>query len=782
MSLTEHFQRVTGHPPAPHQIECAEHLARGRSVILRAPTGSGKSEAVWLPFLLQRGNSLPYRMIHVLPMRALASQLAERARKYAATLTGSSQLRIHAMHGQRPESVLFYADAVFATLDQVVTSYVCTPLTLGVRHGNIPAGAVAGSFLVFDEVHTFEPQFGLQSTLVIVERAAKLGIPFVIMSATLPDSFIKALPDRLQLPSLKLVEGDRLPPLGSAPRRITLNLHDHSLGLDNINTLRELLDPCCKALVVANTVNRAVDLYESLKGHYGERRRVLLAHSRFYDEDRANKEKEIVELFGKDSSSDPAILVATQVVEVGLDISCDALLTELAPVDSLVQRAGRCARWGGEGQLHVFTDLLSNAPYETSLIEGTREALASMCGNGCELNWRLEKDLVNRVLGAEFGRWAEPDAASRALNNLSEAAFSGDRRRAEAAVRDPQNSLSVEVAIHNEPSRLNASVLRLPRCNLSFKVFAPFVKDSKPLIWRIDIDRTPSDDYHMQVETTLIRSRGDLIPARLYIIDPRFTSYDSEFGLRLGRAGESAPLRDPKPPGRALSDSLRCETWAEHVDNIVSEFENTVLPKERFAFHALADSLAVEDDLLQTIVRLVLIFHDLGKLTVGWQSKIKQGLEDPKLACSFLAHRGGSIRDLPPHATASAWVASPCIYRAARGKGTQLRNFLVEPAISAISHHHSVRAVSAPEFRMADGWFDAVRDRVGAHTDLDVALPDFDPQPPRGSGRAASSVNFVSPGYCSYVLLSRWLRLSDRIATGGGEHAIFDYEKWFGNL
>ena len=167
------------------------------------------------------------------------------------------------------------------------------------------------------------------------------------------------------------------------------------------------------------------------------------------------------------------------------------------------------------------------------------------------------------------------------------------------------------------------------------------------------------------------------------------------------------------------------------------------MPKERFAFHALADSLAVEDDLLSNDSPLVLIFHDLGKLTVGWQLSIllSRVSEDPKL-CLLIS--SSSRREhpcgLPPHATASAWVASPCIYRAARGKGTQLRNLLVEPAISAISHHHSVRAVSAPEFRMADGWFDAVRDCVGAHTDLDVALPDFDPQPPRGSGRAASSV------------------------------------------
>ena len=243
--------------------------------------------------------------------------------------------------------------------------------------------------------------------------------------------------------------------MGSAPRRITLNLHDHSPGLDNINTLRELLDPSCKALVVANTVDRAVGLYESLKGQYGERRRDWLADSRFYDEDRANKEKEIVELFGKDSSSDSAILVATQVVEVGLDISCDALLTELAPVDSLVQRAGPLRSMGGEGQLHVFTDLLSSAPYETSLIEGTREALASMVRQWVRTQLAARKKTLSTacsVRNSDVGR--SRDAASRALNNLSEAAFSGDRRRAEAAVRDPQNSLSVEVLqIMNQPTQ-----------------------------------------------------------------------------------------------------------------------------------------------------------------------------------------------------------------------------------------------------------------------------------------------------------------------------------------
>lgn len=777
MRLAESFERATGHVPAAHQLECANHLTQGRSVILRAPTGSGKSEAVWLPFLLNRNASLPYRMIHVLPRRALANQLADRAFEIAAKLDSTNKLLIRTMHGQRPESVLFYADMVFATLDQVVTSYACTPLTLGVRHGNIPAGAVAGSFLVFDEIHTYEPAFGLQSSLLIAERAAHFGIPFALMSATLPASLIRALCNRLELES---IEGDRLPTVnGGAPRDVSINLHDCGLNPGKLDVLTQILGNSHKALIVMNTVGRAIDLYEVLSKHYQKDRRVLLAHSRFCDEDRAAKEAEIVEVFGKRAEGRDAILVATQVVEVGLDISCDKILTELAPVDSLIQRAGRCVRWGGRGQLHIFTEVEHNAPYEAPLMDATRTALVTR--NGCEFDWPLEKKLVDDVLGPYFQKWADPDKAGPVLRDLAEAAFTGGRRRAEAAVRDPQNSLSVEVAIHDNPRSLGPDVLRLPRCNLSFKVFDHFFREKSARAWKIEIDRKPFDDYQIQIDAHVVGAR-DLLPGNFYAVDPRFASYDCEFGLRLDRAGRPAQVGLPKVGRARISESLRPETWIEHVDNIVREFDDTILPKERFAFRTLARSLKIDEDLLYMVMRLVLVLHDLGKLTVRWQGMIKRGLVDPALACAFLAHRGAGISGLPPHATVSAWVASGAIYRAAGGINTPLRNSLIEPAISAIAHHHSVRAVCSPEFQMAHGWSEPVLDRVRVHTKLDLAAVDFGARPPNGSGKAAKSVDFMSPGYNPYVLLSRWLRLSDRAATGGGEHAIFDYEKWFGDI
>jgi hypothetical protein len=100
-----------------------------------------------------------------------------------------------------------------------------------------------------------------------------------------------------------------------------------------------------------------------------------------------------------------------------------------------------------------------------------------------------------------------------------------------------------------------------------------------------------------------------------------------------------------------------------------------------------------------------------------------------------------------------------------------------------MAHHHSVRADTTPEFTMSDGWFDVVACSVQQHIGVTVTQDEFNVVSPNGSGSCGVSPNLLVPEvYTAYVLLSRWLRLADRIATGGGENAILRYEEWFGNL
>ncbi|MBC7099997.1 hypothetical protein H5T52_12995, partial [Candidatus Bipolaricaulota bacterium] len=174
-----------------------------------------------------------------------------------------------------------------------------------------------------------------------------------------------------------------------------------------------------------------------------------------------------VERFGKSLLQEKkSLLIATQVVEAGLDISCDCLLTELAPVDALIQRAGRCARWGGEGSVQVY-DVESAAPYEKGLMDRTRQILAEL--SSAELTWEEAKQWVNRVLNDRYRSVLSEESVEyeRVVAQLSLAGFTGNRTASEATIRDVN---TVEVSIHSKPQALREEALRLPTISVHIGV------------------------------------------------------------------------------------------------------------------------------------------------------------------------------------------------------------------------------------------------------------------------------------------------------------------------
>ncbi|NWF91367.1 MAG: CRISPR-associated helicase Cas3' [Syntrophaceae bacterium] len=734
---TDVFKKITGHDPYPHQIKTYEALARGESVILCAPTGSGKSEAVFVPFVELRGRTLPNSMIYSLPMRALVNSLEERFKGYGTSLD------VKAQHGKRAESVLFDADCIVATLDQVITSYVCAPLSLGVRHGNIPAGAVASSFHVFDEVHTFEPLLGLQSSLILAERMKNMAIPFAIMSATLPAGFISSLSERLGARSID-AEEHTIP--ARAKRVVTLreNLNEQ-LSSDRVLNLHN--DHNGRTIVVCNTVGRAIDLYLALKDRVTPK--PILIHSRYFDDDRAEKEVHIKRLFGRESK-EKALLITTQVIEVGMDISCDLLVSELAPVDALIQRAGRCARWGGKGEIIVF-GISCHAPYEQALINKTKTVVEK--NKDQRLTWDLEKEMVNEVLEETFAEFAKPEAGARAMMYLSKAAFEGKPATAEKAVRD---ALSVEISIHDNPKLLGNRVLWLPRCKVHPGTLKQFFINGKPKLWRIEQDRNVMDDYHPQVEVILVKYANDIHPNGFYVIHSGYASYHPEEGLVLGKRGAPA---EPVEPKDGLKDSyskeIPHETWKLHALRTVDAFEKYILPGEDFVYSRLASCLPIEKEWLLSLIRLVLLLHDLGKLTEEWQKKI--GAEG-----EFLAHSGNLANiKLPPHATVSAYVLRDYL----RKKWDQV---IGDAAFFAIAHHHSVRAAKVPRYNLCKRWAEEINSILSERTGIRLEQEEFRKLETQDSPTTLS--NHIpafekEKTYNLYAILSRALRLSDRRAT-----------------
>jgi len=757
MSVQEVYQKVLGEMPYEHQEKAWDALTQGKSIVLRAPTGSGKTEAVFLPFCFGSDGQLPLRLIYALPLRSLANQIAERLKEHAEKL-GKSNWRISIQHGQKPESVLFAADVVVATVDQVISSYACTPLTLPLRHGNIPAGAVASSFLVFDEVHLFDPELALQGVRLICERLCKMGLPFAILSATLPDSALEFFQREF---GCEVIDTQT----EITERDVKMEFCENELTGKAVEEAMEQGHQ--KILAVVNTVERAIELFQqvqSLAEQYGYCSNLL--HARFLPDDRQLKEQWVDGHFGKNASEGKCLLIATQVVEVGLDISADCLLTELAPIDALIQRAGRCARWGGSGIVKVFK-VKEAAPYDKELVDSTEYALSRE--PSLTLCWQKAKNWVNEVLSERYKQVLEQNRTyEQVVAGLSYAAFRGDRSKVERAIRDTQ---SVEVTLHSDPQSLDKNVLRLPTISVHIGIAKSWLKNGAKA-WRLEVDKEGLD-AEIRVRCEPITERSRICLGDRLIFEPSKLAYDCQLGLRFGVKGKDfEPL--PKRERTQLEVAYQTEPWICHAVKTVHWMEK-MLERNYRAAEGLAKLLGISTDEVKKAAKLAALLHDFGKLTVEWQQKA--GVNKNASGCELLAHTASrNYTHFPSHATVSAyalWDALREVIPCQLGKAV----------LFAIAHHHSVRAKQVPNYRLhpswqqtvnealkqvgCDGdWLQKIPSELSSTTDLRESFPPFERE----------------SLYTAYILMSRWLRLADRMATEGSEDAVFRYEDWFGRL
>lgn len=360
-------------PPFDHQINLWEFVhAMDFPLLLKAPTGSGKTEAVLAPFLSQfidNKFSIAPRMIYVLPMRVMVNSVAERIKKYTKRIP--THISVEIQHGDIPNAPFFISDIVVTTLDQFLYGFARTSGQVG-RHLDIPAGSIASSIVVFDEAHMYRDGFTFSIMRALMEILHKSRIPFVLMTATIPDSLEKSLFEEILLPSKQKLIGNV-----SINSNLKITLKDNPLYSNgDVNISEKLLNKIKKhkTLIIVNQVKRAQKIYELVKDSLElDDDQIVLLHSRFTKTDRRNHEEKAISFIphkehGKIVIPEGVgIVVSTQVLEAGIDFSAELLLTELAPADSLIQRAGRCARYEGEsGEMFVFPveDDKGHLPYE----------------------------------------------------------------------------------------------------------------------------------------------------------------------------------------------------------------------------------------------------------------------------------------------------------------------------------------------------------------------------------------------------------------------------------
>ncbi len=325
------------------EFQTRSSLAGQNNVIAIAPTGSGKTEAA----LLWAASKNPEnRIIYLLPTRVTSNALFKRLSLYFGanytTLVHSSAIFFRKDFDDKEyDKKAYLKDRCFfkvisvCTIDQLLTQ----GFNLG--HWEMKTFFLLGGRIIIDEIHLYEP-YTLGLVIASIQYLKdNFGAKFFLMTATMPDK-LKTLLGKT-LGNFELIEDSEL--LERA--RNVVEVRDQTLEETEEEIVASLRSGAYKKiLVVVNTVDEAINLYERLKPIF-ERDpiRLICYHSRFIQIHRVKKEQELLAF---NETSECGILIATQVVEVSLDIDFDILFTENAPIDALIQRAGRVNRKGGK--------------------------------------------------------------------------------------------------------------------------------------------------------------------------------------------------------------------------------------------------------------------------------------------------------------------------------------------------------------------------------------------------------------------------------------------------
>ena len=352
-------------------------------LIVEAPTGVGKTEAALVAAEQWMGRTGASGIYYALPTQATSNQMVGRVRDFLASSFDEERINLHLVHAA---SLLNddYADLALASVNEpgigegsVVADQwfrskrrtLLSPFAVGTvdqvllaalqcRHFFVRLFALAGKVVVIDEVHAYDA-FMSRILDQLLAWLRELDCSVVLLSATLPSVRRRELlqawhPD---VPAQDSTEGyPRITCLTrnagleivelqpEAHRRIGLEWRESSTESTAEWILARTHQGGCAAWI-CNTVAEAQAAFAAIGEAGLAANEGTLFHARFPLEDRLERERSILERFGKTGTRPHRhVVVATQVIEQSLDLDFDLMVSALAPIDLLLQRAGRMHR------------------------------------------------------------------------------------------------------------------------------------------------------------------------------------------------------------------------------------------------------------------------------------------------------------------------------------------------------------------------------------------------------------------------------------------------------
>lgn len=636
------FRAVTGFSPYPYQ----ERIGEGEfPQVLDVPTGMGKTAAVvvaWLHRRLQSPAHTPRRLIYCLPMRVLVEQTRravadwiEKARPLfgdrglsapgVAVLMGGEQELDWVERPERPVVIVGTQDMLLsrALMRGYGMSRYAWPLHYALLHND--------AFWVFDEVQLMGPAVETGAQLQAFRDGLGTAAPTrsLWMSATVGENQLDTVDHPRPAggwkrhgigPADRSTEGARsrirarksvrplsaVIPNSTAKSRISSYASEVAEAATQAHVAGEL------TLVIANTVGRAQAIYRAAEETAGTNGpEVSLIHSRFRPHERRGLEKAL-------EGCGDRIVVATQVVEAGVDVSARVLVTETAPWPSIVQRAGRCNRYGefndqGGGRV-LWIDVEEGdkaaAPYDEDalrtargMLEGLEEASPAALR---QIQWEppleIRPVLRRKDLLELFD--TTPDLSGR---DIDVAPYIRDADDTDAFVywRRWEGHTPPQEAGEPDPEEL----CRVPVW--SGNGLDDFLGKDNVVGWRW---------RPLEGQWERISGQGRVRPGQTILLHVEMGGYDEAVGWTGKRRDEPEPTGGAEEEGRSMDDDVESDvgTWidlATHLRHVTGAAEE------------LAEALGLPPGDRDVVVEAAR-WHDVGKAHAQFQNRLLDPVEE----------------------------------------------------------------------------------------------------------------------------------------------------------
>lgn len=615
------FESLTGNPPYDYQSRLAggDSGRACESLLIDIPTGLGKTAAVVLAWLWNRvqlkRDDWPRRLVICLPMRTLVEQTHENVREWLKNagrrewMPGtdhSGKVGLHLLMGGEEAGewdIYPEADAILiGTQDMLLSRALNRGYGMARARWPMHFGLLNNDCLwVIDETQLMGAGLATSAQLQAF-RTTDTHTHTWWMSATLQPTWLETPDTREMLAELPS------PITTAAPTGISKALTFVSATDDKgIAALIAARPPSGITLVIVNTVKRARAVYEALAKNKTlvATAEIHLVHSRFRPAERAAWRRQFLR---RDAASKRLrVIVATQVVEAGVDISADTLVTELAPWTSLVQRFGRAARYGGIAKVVVLdiADERTAAPYDFAELEAARDELQQLTDVSIEALVAHEQTLTPERRGALYPYSPDFLLLRHEVDELFDTTpdLSGADLDISRYIRSgPDTDCQIAWTDAKPPPDYTPSADEL--CSAPIGEAKKFAETRKNSVWRWD---------YLDGEWIPVR-KDDIYPGVTLVALASTGGYSEKTGFDPGSKKPVPVVPRPSPSQPEIADSCQDSDALSVSDSFqtIQEHSEQVFTKLR--------EIGLE---LSPVLEHAARWHDLGKAHPAFQSLIR---------------------------------------------------------------------------------------------------------------------------------------------------------------